>query len=426
MSNAHQAQASPSVVHPPRAFASFESRPFRWLLGSLLTFFLGMQGQVLVRSLLAWDLTHSELALAYVNLVIAIPMVAGAFIGGAIIDRFERRRIVFAAQSLALVNELVVLGLLISGHLTYTHLLVTAFIMGTMFPFLTPTRTAMIFPLVGGRLLGNAMALQAAAQNTARVLGPSIVGMLIPVLGMQGAYGVAISLYIISLAMMLGVPDSSPDNSMKKSLLQDMGQSFVYMGRHRDILLTLLFGLFPMLLALPVFSFLVVFTDEVWKVGETGLGWLTATIGAGGIIGALLVAKLGELIPRTKVMMLSGMLFAIVLAAFSLSPSFLLALFCLLVANIFSNVSQTLNQTIIQILSSENMRGRMSGLIMLSLGLTPLGVLPIAFFAERFGIVNTMVAACGLLLAVTAGFFLFSPVLRSLDQRLQEKQESEH
>src|SRR5690554_1246894 len=125
---------APTIAkRPPRSLAAFESIPFRWLVGSLMTFFLAMQGQMLVRSLLAWDLTHSELSLAYVNLVIAVPMVFGSFIAGAVIDRVERRRLVMLSQTIVLLNEVLVLVLLISGHLEYWHLLATSFILGMTF-----------------------------------------------------------------------------------------------------------------------------------------------------------------------------------------------------------------------------------------------------------------------------------------------------
>src|SRR5690606_12149076 len=141
--------AAPPVRRMPRGFEAFESISYRWLIASLLTFFLSMQGQFLVRSILAWELTRSELALAWVNLVVAVPMVVGAFVAGAMIDRVERRRLVVVAQLMIMANELLVLGLLIAGLLQFWHLLATAFVMGVLFPFVMPTRTAMIYGLVG-------------------------------------------------------------------------------------------------------------------------------------------------------------------------------------------------------------------------------------------------------------------------------------
>ena len=409
----------------PRSFAALESIPFRWLVSSLGTFFLAMQGQMVVRSLLTYELTESPLALAMVNLVVAIPMSIGLLFSGAIIDRVERRNLTIISQAIVLINELVVFVLLVSGKLEYWHLLATAFVLGVNFPFLMPTRTAMIYSLVGREKLGNAMALQATSLNIARIVGPAGMGLLIPLISMAGAYLLSILLYGFSIYAMLMLPKSYPENKTKKDFMEDVTYSFKYVSRNRPIFLCLIFGLLPMLLALPVISLLVVFTESIWNVSETALGIMMASVGMGGIIGSLLVARLGDTMKRARVMMYSAIIFAIILAGFSMSPYYLLALPLLLLANIFANMSQTLNQTLIQLLADNEVRGRMTSLMMLSVGLTPLGVLPVAYFAEIYGIDITMFIACILLVLAVLAFYMLSPTMRQLDEdpRLNEVHE---
>ncbi len=400
----------------PRSFTALESIPFRWLVSSLGTFFLAMQGQLVVRSLLAFELTGSTMALAMINLVIATPMSLGLLFSGAIIDRVERRGLTIISQTVVLINELIVLILLMMGVLEFWHLLATAFVLGINFPFLMPTRTAMIYSLVGREKLGNAMALQATSLNVARILGPAGMGLLIPLITMEGAYLVSIMLYGFSILAMLKLPKSYPENKERKGFLEDVTYSFKYVANNRAILLCLIFGLFPMLLALPIISFLVVFTESVWGVSETALGVMMGSVGVGGIIGSLLVARLGDTMKRARVMMYAAIVFAIFLSGFSISPYYLLALPLLLASNIFANMSQTLNQTLVQLLADNEVRGRMSSLMMLTVGLTPLGVLPVAYFAEIYGIANTMFVACIMLVLVVIAFFSLSSTLRNLDK----------
>jgi len=400
----------------PRSFTALESIPFRWLVSSLGTFFLAMQGQLVVRSLLAFELTGSTMALAMINLVIATPMSLGLLFSGAIIDRVERRGLTIISQTVVLINELIVLILLMMGVLEFWHLLATAFVLGINFPFLMPTRTAMIYSLVGREKLGNAMALQATSLNVARILGPAGMGLLIPLITMEGAYLVSIMLYGFSILAMLKLPKSYLENKERKGFLEDVTYSFKYVANNRAILLCLIFGLFPMLLALPIISFLVVFTESVWGVSETALGVMTGSVGVGGIIGSLLVARLGDTMKRARVMMYAAIVFAIFLSGFSISPYYLLALPLLLASNIFANMSQTLNQTLVQLLADNEVRGRMSSLMMLTVGLTPLGVLPVAYFAEIYGIANTMFVACIMLVLVVIAFFSLSSTLRNLDK----------
>jgi len=309
--------------------------------------------------------------------------------------------------------------------LEFWHLLATAFILGVNFPFLMPTRTAMIYSLVGREKLGNAMALQATSLNIARIVGPAGMGLLIPLISMPGAYLVSILLYGFSIFAMIRLPKSYPENKAMKGFFEDVIYSFKYVANNRAILLCLIFGLFPMLLALPIISFLVVFTESVWGVSETALGIMMGSVGVGGIIGSLLVARLGDTMKRARVMMFAALIFGVCLAGFSISPYYYVALPILLVSNIFANMSQTLNQTLIQLLADNEVRGRMSSLMMLTVGLTPLGVLPVAYFAEFYGIANTMFVACIMLVIVVLAFFMLSPTLRKLDKdsRLTEIQE---
>jgi MFS family permease len=95
---------------------------------------------LLVRSLLAWELTHSELSLGYVNLVVALPMVVMSFFAGAIIDRVERRKLLIITQLLIMANELLLLALIMLDQLTFPVLLGSSFLMGVLFPFVMPTR----------------------------------------------------------------------------------------------------------------------------------------------------------------------------------------------------------------------------------------------------------------------------------------------
>jgi MFS family permease len=409
----------------PKGFEALACLPFRWLIGALLCFFLGMQGQLLVRSLLAWELTHSELSLGYVNLVVAVPMVLMSFFAGAIIDRVERRKLLIITQLLIMANELLLLTLIMLGQLTFPVLLGSSFLMGVLFPFVMPTRAAMVFGMVGRDLLGNAMALQSATMNVGRIVGPAVTGALIPLLTLKGAYAVAILLHLIATVTTFKLPLSYPEHKAKKSLLGDMLYSFTYIGQHRPIMLVLLFGLFPLLLMLPAHSMLVVFADDVWRVGEDGLGLLMAMVGAGGISGAFIVARFGNPLSRTRWMLATAALFGVVLAVFTQSPWFYLALVLMLCASMLNDITQTMNNTIVQLLAHNEVRGRMSSMMMLSLGLTPLGVLPVALAAERFGVADTTFFACLIMLVIVALLYGLSPTLRHLDARMAAQQRQE-
>ena len=128
-----------------------------------------MQGQILTRSILAWDLTGSAQSLAYINLVVAIPMMFASMIGGAITDRVERRQLVIIGQCLITGNEIFILSLLLLGKLEFWHLLCTAFMAGCAFPFIMPARMAITVNVVGHERIQSAMAISGGAMNLSRV-----------------------------------------------------------------------------------------------------------------------------------------------------------------------------------------------------------------------------------------------------------------
>ncbi len=398
------------------ALSSLENRQYRWLFASNTVFFFAMQGQWLVRSWLAYELTGSELALGGVSFAVALPMTVIAPFGGVIADRLERRNLIAIGQAVLIASELTVLALLAAGWLRFWHLMTLAAVMGTVFPFIMPARQALVVNVVGKRELTNAMALSMGGMNAARVAAPALAGVLISAIGLERTYAFGASLYAIALACLLRVPRSPTQRQGGKSMIGDIGEGLRYMLDHRVILVLLLFGLMPMFLAMPFQTLLPVFAKDIWQVGSQGFGVLNAAGGVGGRIGSIWVASRAESEKRLRSMMVSVLLFCAFLTVFAQSPWFLIALPLAIVANVFSSVFGTLNNTAVQLLIPDHVRGRISGFLMMSFGLPMLGTLPMSAVAEGFG-APAAVALAALLAAGTALlFYLFSASLRNLDQ----------
>lgn len=405
------------------AIEVFSLPQFRWLFLGNFAFFFSMQGQMLTRSLLAWELTGEATALAYINLVVAIPLVIASLFGGAITDRVERRSLIIFGQSFIVANELFILVLLITGRLEFWHMLCTAFIAGCAFPFIMPARMAITMKVVGPLRLQRAMAYQAGSMNLNRILGPAAMGVIIAQYDFGAAYLLSITLYLCAITFMFGIEKnySNERNTEKKPLLADIGYGFKYILEHRPVLICLLFGLVPMFLVMPFQNILVVLAEEAWQVEETGMGILMATMGLGGMLGAVWIAQRGDNASRLNLMISSTFAFGIFLAIFTQTENFYLALLPLLIANVCASASQTVNNTAIQLLVDDSVRGRMSSFMMLSFGLTPIGVFPLAIAADNFGAANTILAATVLLMVTVIMFYLASKTLRNLDHSINSK-----
>ena len=274
------------------ATKSLAEPQFRRIFASNMSFFLAMGGQGIVRPWLAFQLTDSALALGVVSAAVALPMLFLAPFGGVLADRVERRRLIMSAQVLAVTSEVITLALLLTDRLQFWHLVMTAGMMGCAFPLIMPARQAIVVNIVGKRGLGAAVALNMAGVNVTRVLGPAIAGFLIPVIEVRGVYTMNLSLYLFALFAMTRVrrvppPADAKSQSIKKNLVE----GFRYVWSDRLILILLAYGLVPMFLAMPFQALLVIFAQDVWHAGASGLGILNASAGIGAVVGSFYVAS---------------------------------------------------------------------------------------------------------------------------------------
>ncbi|MGB4862725.1 MAG: MFS transporter [Tepidiformaceae bacterium] len=401
---------------PGGPFASLRIQQFRWLYGSNTAFFFAMNGQFLVRSILAYKLTGSELALGAVNLAVAIPMLLISPFGGVVADRVERRNLIMTGQALLLLNEMVVLVLLLTNQLQFWHLLVVVFFMGCLFPFIMPARQAIVANIVGRQGLANAMALQMGGMNAARVVAPVLAGAIVALTSIEWVYLMAVILYGTALLSMSRVSKSPPpEGANKKPVIGELIGGLRYVANDPPVRALLILSIVPILLAMPFQSLLVVFAVDVWKVGDAGLGLLQAFAGVGGIMGSFYVAWRGNSPKKLRLMVASLFAFAGTLFLFAISPWFLMALPLVLIADVFANVFNTTNNTIIQILIPDEVRGRVMSLMMMTFGLTPLGTLPVSLVAEFYGVRVAVAGASVATALLGATIFLLSRSLRGID-----------
>lgn len=397
---------------------------YRWLLGSNITFFLALHGQAVVRSWLTFELTGSKLALGQVSAAVAIPMLVMAPFGGVIADRMARRRLIHAAQAAVLVSELILLWLLATDRLQFWHLLCGTVVMGLAFPVSMPARAAITVTIIGREGLTAAMAIGMGAISVTRVLGPLLSGVLIDVVGITGAYACGAGLYLLAMLALLGVPadeDPAVPEGGRRSVFADMGEGFGYLFGNRVMRVLMFFGLIPMFLAMPAQQLMVVFAQDIWKVGSSGFGMLQGISGVGGVIGAIVVLRMKNS-RRLPTMMLSGLGFAVFLGLFALSPSFWPAVGLALLGFTASAIYGTLNNSAIQLLIPDKIRGRISSIMMMSVSLPLLGTLPVGALADQIGAPAAVAGACAVGALVVVLFWVASPSLRGLDDALADSE----
>jgi MFS family permease len=407
------------------AVSSLENREYRWLFISNMTFFLAMGGQQIVRAWIAFELTDSELALGIVSFAVAVPMLLIAPIGGALSDRLERRNMIALGQSFVLISELTILTLLLTDQLQFWHLVVGASAMGCAFPLMMPARQALVANVVGRRGLPNAMALGMAGMNVTRVVGPALAGFLLGPLGTKGTYSFGVALYATALVATLFVHRHPLGVKPTTSIFANIVEGARYVRSDRLILVLIFFGLVPMFLAMPFQTLMVVFAEEVWKTGSTGLGLLSAFGGIGGVAGSFYVAWHADSHHRVRRMMISMVGFGSSLLLFSFSPWFGAALGLVFLANACGSVYGTLNNTAIQMLVPDHVRGRISSFLMMSFSLPLLGTLPMSAVAEAYGAPVAVGIASVLAVVAALLFYVSSSALRGMDETVRAAVEAD-
>ncbi len=389
---------------------------FRWLFAGNTTLFLAYSATLLLRSLLAWEITGNEMALAWINLATAACMFTMSIFSGAVIDRLERRRLMMLAQTLIFAAEGIVLVLFVTGHLTFGFLMASAIAASLSFPFIMPARTAMLVETVGRMSLGKATAVISGGINVARMVSPAVVGVLSDAAGIRYGYYFLLALHVTSLACTLRLERSYPENTGGSAFLYDIKEGFVYLFRHHSLALCILFGLLPMLIVIPLQHLMVVFVEELWQRGGSGLGIMMGAMGVGGLMGSFLMAMIPEgrlLRPMvTAALSLGGFLLV-----FAHSPSFWLAvivLFCIYTASV---LTQTLVNTSVQLMAEDRFRGRITTMMLMSFGLAPVGTIPLAFATKHIGPGWALTVAAVLLMIAVVVFWSMVPAFRRIEEQ---------
>ncbi len=452
-----EVSSQPLVARQPRlgnlrTFSSLRFRDYRLLwLGQAGTSAGQWMDQV-ARSWLIYQLTGSPLELGAVAAARALPILAFGVVAGVVADRQGRKAQLIVSQVVNAVLNLALATLVVTGQVRPWHVYVTALLVGTAQAFQQPARQALISDLVGKEHLANAVALNSAIFNLMRSLGPALAGVLIAAVGVGGSYYVQAALFAWAtiwtvqvkvpgepgLLGLLGLRRSGaawrpagvagdPPSTVVEvaglarrrraegSFLGSMQEGLQYLLGNRLILSLMFLGLAPVVLAMPYTSLLPIFALDVLQVGSVGQGLLLSSVGVGALVGALGIASLGQFRRKGTLLLGGAIVFGLSLIAFSRSTWMPLSLLCLFIAGV-SNASYTSqNQTIIQTLTPDRLRGRVLAIYMLNRGLMPLGSLLAGALAAWLGgpwAVTLMGASCATL---AVGVALKTPAIRELD-----------
>jgi MFS family permease len=366
-----------------------------------------------VRGWLLYELTNSPAQLGLVHGVQALPMLVLSPVAGSVADRYPRKLQVVIAQGLAGLMYVVLALLIMSGHIQPWHVYATAVGMAIVQTFHQPARAAMVAEAVPPCHLTNAIGLTSIGFNVARSTGPALAGFLIATRGTAGCYAVQAACYLVAIVWTLRLhPAPSAATSGRVAHGASFGQSIVEGWRfswHTEAVRTgLLIMMGASLFIVPFTTLLPVFARDLLGVGATGQGGLLTAMGLGALCSAVLLASLGDRLPRGLCMLGGVTVYGLSVVAFAASSSFRLSLALMMLVGLAHVSSHALVQTVIQTYSPSAFRGRTMALfqmstVVLTLGSTLAGTLA-ALVGARWAV--AAMGAAGALLTITIGVAL--------------------
>jgi MFS family permease len=382
------------VAHRPPAarsaarFGALRHRDFRLFWSGQLVSLIGTWMQSVGQAWLVLELTGSPFQLGFINALQFTPILLLSAVGGALSDRFGKRRILLLTQAAMMVQAFVLALLVRSGHVRFWHVAVLATLYGLGRAVDIPARQSFLTDLVGKPDLPNAVALNSVAFNGARIVGPGVAGLLIARVDVAFAFFLNGASFVAVLAALAAVRARGlPDPAGQLGIRQGLIGAVRYAAGTPPVAFTL--GLL-VVVSLLVVNFNVVvplIARDVLHEGAEGFGLLMSALGAGAIAGGTGVAVLQRGRPPLRLLAGFAAVLCVGVMGLALAGHFAVAAAVLAVLGCFQILFTTGCNTTLQLITPDALRGRVMGLYALAFaGMTPFGSLLIGTLAEHFGV----------------------------------------
>jgi MFS family permease len=347
-------------------------------------------------SWLVYRLTKSALLLGTVGFVGQIPTFLLAPLAGVLVDRIDRRQVLVWTQSAAMLQSLLLAWLTLSHRITITEILLLSGFQGVINAFDMPGRQSFMIRMVEDRDdLSNAIAINSSMVNVARLIGPSLAGLVIAATNEGWCFfidGVSYIAVIASLLMMRIKPEVLHQHGA--TMVEQLRQGWVYVARSVPIRSILSMFALLSLMGWPFMVLMPVFAAQVLHGGAHTLGFLMGAVGVGSLISALTLVVRKSVRGLTKMIPIGAAVFGLGLVAFGLSHNIWLSMAMMLVTGFGMMQGLTTSNTILQTLVDEKMRGRvMSYYTMAFVGMAPFGSLLAGAMAHAIGAPRTVIVS---------------------------------
>jgi MFS family permease len=392
-------------VQNSRRFPALSYRDFRLFWFGQLVSLSGTWMQSVAQGWLVYSLTGSPLYLGLVAAAAALPILLFTFVGGIVADRFPKRNLLLMTQALSIIPALSLGVLTKLGTITVWQVALLAFCLGTINAIDIPTRQSFLIEMVGRGHVVNAIALNSAAFNGARIIGPMIAGLSIQYLGMPACFFINAASFLAVIFALSKIGARGEARAASEGVLADFMKGIRFIRGDREIKRVVMLIATYSLIGLPYISLLPVFAADVLHRGPQGLGFLVGASGIGALTAALGIAVMGNTMNKSRFMSLAGLCFSFALLVFSLSRVFWLSLVVIAVGGWGMVSYLALANSYIQISVPDELRGRvMSVYSFVFIGFVPVGNAAMGVAADTFGTTHAVMTGAVLCVAASLLF----------------------
>ena len=391
-----------------RIFRALRYRNYRlFFIGQGISL-IGTWMQQVAMSWLVYSLTNSAFLLG----VVAFSGLISTFLltpfAGVLVDRWDRHRILVITQTLAMLQALTLAAVVLTGTAAVWNLVLLSIALGLINAFDMPTRQSFVLDMVTNREdLGNAIALNSSLFNGARLIGPSIAGVLVATVGEGLCFLINGISFIAVIACLLAMKITpAPPRGKQEDFFRGMKDGADYAFGFPPIKYIILLLAFSSLVAMPYPVLMPVFAREVLQGGANTLGFLMAAAGVGALAGAIYLASRKNVFGLDKIITVSALSFGVGLIAFSLSRVMVLSMLFMALTGFGMVVQLAASNTILQTIADDDKRGRVMSLFVMSfMGLAPFGSLLFGGLANIIGAPYTLlIGGC----CILAGALVFA------------------
>jgi predicted MFS family arabinose efflux permease len=355
---------------------------------------------------IAYEITGSPMALGILGLCGAAPRLLLGALGGVLVDRYDRKRLLILIQFFSVLPVLLFLILYTSGALEFWHLLAVEVLFGSIRAVNPSASQSILAELVPREHLMNAVSLYTIGFNFARIVGPSLGGVLILWIGVRGCYVVfLISLIFSGVGLMLIRLKDQRATNPEQDFVREFKQGFQYVWASPLIMSSIAAAYTFSIFIVTYQRFLPVFAKEIFAVGPEGLGLLMAAPGVGAIASLTFLASVGERWNRAWLLWITTTVTPIFLILFCLSPVFWISVVLLGLVGAGQVSFRTISRVIIQVEAPRDLLGRVMSVFNMDQGMRSLGSVVLGAFATIFGASLGLALTAGVSLIVTTTLF---------------------